>query len=121
MSVVKQVRFDWGEDAVLEDQITSDGQATGTPVNVTAYAMECVIHADEGDGEALFTYTTAAGDIDASLGNGELTVTIPAADVESLVEDYGVDGGADLWYYIRRTDSGARAVLTRGELHIEAI
>src|SRR4051812_21999126 len=99
----------------ITDVVTSDGTATGTPTNITGWALQCVIHRRAGDGVPLKTYTTGGHGITIPTGTDGKNVTlIPVADIATL-------GVGRFAVYIARTDAGLEKNLSEIALFIQPV
>jgi hypothetical protein len=115
MGVTQNLSCDLNERLLVTDTITEDGTARGTPVDISGWGLEAVIHKAPGDGVALKRYLSSLGDITIPVGtDGKLRFLISNADVVAL-------GAGDFVYYIGRTDSSSQANLTRGKFTIRAV
>ena len=87
--------------------VTSDGTVTGTPTDITGWAMELVLHPLLNDGVVTKRYTTGGGITIVDGPGGRARCLIPLADVQTL-------GVGDWRYFWRRTDPGSEADPTVG-------
>ncbi len=122
MSRTENISVDALQDLVLNDTLYPNGTAdtaidhgSATPDNITGRSYEMVIHALLGDGTSLLTFTTGGGGMTIPTGtDGLLVTTISAAALATL-------GVGDFEYFVRRTDSGASAVVTKGTFSVVAV
>lgn len=121
MARVIDLEVDALQDLLLKDVLypagTSDSDIdTGhaTPDNITGRQYEVVIHAAPGDGTPLLTYTVGSGITIPTGTDGLLQTTIPVADLTTL-------GPGDFVYYVRRTDTGLKSVVTKGKFSVVAV
>ena len=100
-----------GEDATITVTIYSDAAQT-TPQNITGWSIQFVVHG-QGFATAIITKTVGNGITLTTPASGVLTITLAAADTASLIP-------GQYTFSIARTDTGAAANLTEGNLNLLA-
>lgn len=110
MPIEQNLECDINETLQITDLVTVDGTRYSTPVNITGWTLQTVIHKLLGDGIPIKTYTP-----NIPVGtDGKAITTIPNSDILLL-------GVGDFRWYTARTDSGAEANLTKGTFTIKPI
>lgn len=112
---------DWTKPFKVAD---IDTDATGaTARNIAGYAITFDIRRSHGSTSALLSKTvgaglTISGTFNSVLATSTQVVTVAVADTDMTTAIFGTNGGV-FYYSLKRTDTGAEAVLAYGTITIQ--